>query len=408
MSDNGPLPAETIEALWRGAEALRQPLVAFTQRLIQSPSLPGEEAEVAGLVEEEMRVLGYDEAGIDQAGNAVGNIKATASPAAHSIMFNAHMDHVHEGDSDRWPFPPYLGTVHDGCIWGRGTADLKGSLACQVYSGALLKRLALPLRNDIYVVGVVQEEVGGLGSSALAEYLQTDYAVIGEPSHNTLALGHRGRFEIHINIVGKSVHASVPQTGINPLYTIARVLLGLRDLTFGPDPQHPGLGPTTIAPTLLSTDQSSPNVVPGECRLILDVRNTPADKPAAVLERVREVLIRSVLDGATAKAEVPVNTLTSYTGATLTSEIASAPFGIAPDDPLAQAAVSILRSALKRDVPTQLWRFATDAGHLTAKGIKVIGFGPGYEEVIHTVEERIPIDMMVEAVVGNAALALAL
>jgi acetylornithine deacetylase/succinyl-diaminopimelate desuccinylase-like protein len=120
------------------------------------------------------------------------------------------------------------------------------------------------------------------------------------------------------------------------------------------------------------------------------------------------VLERSLLDGATGKAEIPTTTLISYTGATLTGEIASDPFGIASDSDLAQAAVSILRSALRRDVPTQLWRFATDAGHLTAKGIEVIGFGPGHEELIHTVQERIPIDQMVEALVGNAALALAL
>jgi putative selenium metabolism hydrolase len=323
-------------------------------------------------------------------------------------MFNTHMDHVDEGDPERWPYPPYLGVVHNDEIWGRGTCDLKGSLACQTYTGALLKRAGQLLPNDVYVVGVVQEEVGGLGSAHLAGRLRTDYAIIGEPSHNTLALGHRGRFEVHVTITGKSVHASIPQLGINPLYSMAAFLLGLRDLTFEPDPQHPDLGPTTIAPSLFSSDQSSPNVVPGECRLILDIRNTPADTRPVVLERVRQLLARSLLDGAIGNAEIPTTTLTSYTGATLTGDIASDPFGIAPDNPLAQAAVSILRSTLRREVLTQLWRFATDAGHLTARGIEVIGFGPGHEEVIHTVEERIPIDQMVEALVGNAALALAL
>jgi acetylornithine deacetylase/succinyl-diaminopimelate desuccinylase-like protein len=55
-----------------------------------------------------------------------------------------------------------------------------------------------------------------------------------------------------------------------------------------------------------------------------------------------------------------------------------------------------------------MWRFATDAGYFVQKGAIVLGFGPGYEQVIHTVEEHISIPMMVEAVVGCAALALAL
>ena len=87
-------------------------------------------------------------------------------------MLNTHMDHVDVGDPARWPYPPYAATVVDGEIWGRGASDLKGPLACQVYAGALLKRSGLLLPNDVYVVGVVQEEVGGLGSSMLMDHLK--------------------------------------------------------------------------------------------------------------------------------------------------------------------------------------------------------------------------------------------
>ena len=170
------LPARTVGALWEAAEEYRQPLVSFAQRLIQTPSLSGEEREVANIVAREMEALDYDEVRIDEAGNVIGHIRASRQPgedtSRHSIMFNTHMDHVDVGDPSRWPFPPYSGTVHEHYIWGRGTSDLKGPLACQVYGGALLKKLELPLSNDVYVVGVVQEEVGGLGSSWLAEHLK--------------------------------------------------------------------------------------------------------------------------------------------------------------------------------------------------------------------------------------------
>lgn len=412
-ASNGPQPLspETIEALWMGAQDLTEPLVAFTRQLIHTPSLPGDERDVAALVAAEMQRLDYDSVSVDEAGNVIGHIRANAYPTQgqprRSIMFNTHMDHVDVGDVSRWPFPPYGGTLHEGEIWGRGASDLKGPLACQVYAGALLKRSGLPLPNDVYVTGVVQEEVGGLGSSMLAGHLRTDYAVVGEPSGNALALGHRGRVEMLVTVTGKSVHASVPESGINPLYSLAGFLAALKELRFEPDPANPGLGPTSVAPTLITTDQTSPNVVPGECRLVLDFRTTPLETSEVLLEWVQQLLNASLEPGATGTATIVPKSLRSYTGVNRTFDNTVPAFGISPQRPLVREAHAALKAALRREVPTRIWRFATDAGHFVNAGIEVIGFGPGLEEVIHTVDERIPVEMMVEAVVANAAIALA-
>jgi acetylornithine deacetylase/succinyl-diaminopimelate desuccinylase family protein len=384
-------------------------MVDFTQRLIQTPSLPGQEGAIAQVVVAEMEALGYDDMRIDEAGNVIGLIKATTGGTgpAKSLMFNTHLDHVDVGDHSIWPYPPYDGVVSNGEIWGRGASDLKGSLACHVYAGALLKRAGLPLPNDVYVVGVVQEELGGAGSAVLAENLQVDYVVIGEPSYNKIALGHRGRIEIMATITGKSVHASVPNSGINPLYSMSRFLQAIEQMTFEVDPDNPDLGPTSIAPTLITTDQTSKNVVPGQCTVILDVRNSPVDDEERVLARVREVLQSSLQDGATGTADVPDTVLTTYTGITRVLH-GHGPFGASADNPFSREVLRIVGGALRREVPTQMWRFATDAGFFVHKGMKVIGFGPGYEHVIHTIDERISIDMMVEGMVACAALALEL
>lgn len=412
MIDNsdGVLPHGAKDALWSQSRQLREPMVAFLRKLVSTPSLPGQEGAVAEIVAREMRSLGYDDVSTDRAGNVIGLIKATSSNDARpkrSIMFNTHMDHVDVGDPAKWPFPPYEANIKDGEVWGRGTSDLKGSMASQVYAGALLKKSGLPLPNDVYVVGVVQEEVGGLGSSELASHLKTDYVIIGEPSDNHLALGHRGRTEIWVTISGKSVHASVPALGINPLYSLARFLVGLEELSFEADPQYPQLGPTTVAPTLISTDQTSANVVPGEVTLVLDFRNSPADKPDVLVQKVQEILDGALEEGATGVARVMPTTLTSYTGIQRTFSNAAPAFGVLPDSRLLAAAKAGLSEVLGRDARTRIWPFATDAGHLVAPGVDIIGFGPGRQEVIHTVNERISIDQMVEAMVANAAIALA-
>ena len=147
--------------------------------------------------------------------------------------------------------------------------------------------------------------------------------------------------------------------------------------------------------------------MPGEVGLTLDFRNSPVDVPV-VLERVRQMLKSALQGGATGVAEILPKPLVSYSGMAITLSNAAPAFGIAPDRPLVTGAQAALNSALRRTVPTKIWPFCTDAGHLVAANIEVIGFGPGHEEVIHTVNERISIEMMVEAMVANAALAIGL
>ena len=392
------------------AEAGREAMVAFARRLIATPSLSGQEGAVAALVEEEMTRLGFDDVWRDRAGNVVGRVRATAPAAggARRIMFNTHMDHVDVGDPARWPYPPYAATVADGAIWGRGASDLKGPLACQVHAVAALKRLARPLPNDCLVSAVVQEEVGGLGARELVKTVAADYCILGEPTANRITRGHRGRVEVQVTFAGRSVHASVPADGRNPLYSLGRFLQGLELLPMVSDPDHPGLGPSSVAPTLLYTDQTSSNVTPAEVTQHLDWRNVPAETADAILARVQALAQQSVQEGVSVRVEPLPRVLTSYTGVEAAIGAISLPFGVPEDHPLVTGAQQVLRAALGREVPVGLWRFATDGGYFVEAGTPCIGFSPAWEEVIHTVEERISIDLMVEAFAGYMALGLGL
>jgi acetylornithine deacetylase/succinyl-diaminopimelate desuccinylase-like protein len=73
---------------------------------------------------------------------------------------------------------------------------------------------------------------------------------------------------------------------------------------------------------------------------------------------------------------------------------------------VADGAQEVLAEALGREVQIGIWRFATDGGHLAAAGAAVLGFGPGDDALVHTVEERLDLDQLVESVVGYAALCL--
>jgi putative selenium metabolism hydrolase len=386
--------------LWHLAKAERKDLVAFARKLVQTPSMPGQEADVAALLQAEMKKLGFDRVWSDEAGNVIGWIKGDDGP---SLMLNGHMDHVDAGDFDRWPHPPFGGEIHDGELWGRGAADMKGALAAMIYVGSLVKKLGVSLPGDLYVSGVVQEEVGGLGARHLARALSVERAIIGEASSNHLRRGHRGRVELCACFEGQSVHASMPELGINPHFSMSRFLAGLRAMTMATDPDY---GASTVAPTRVVSEPMSANITPSTLQLVLDWRNIPGENPEEIVAKLEEVLAHSLEPGCQGRIEVATKDLVSFTGVQMTYPDTFPSFTTAADHPWLAKARSVLATALGRPVEVGTWRFATDGGHFATKGATALGFGPGDETLVHTVEERLPIQQLVESLVAYTALSL--
>lgn len=138
------------------SESMRDDVIAFAQKLIQTPSISGEEEALANLTVEKMKELGYDEVFIDDIGNVVGIIKGDGS--GPNVMYNSHMDHVDTGERSNWKYDPYGGEIADGYIHGRAASDVKSGMAAQIYAGGLLKKAGVKLKGDFIYTGVVQEE----------------------------------------------------------------------------------------------------------------------------------------------------------------------------------------------------------------------------------------------------------
>jgi succinyl-diaminopimelate desuccinylase len=383
----------------------QEQMISFCQRLVQTPSLPGEEGEVAGLLKAEMESLGYEEVWSDPWGNVVGLLRGQGRGRA--VMFNGDLDHVDPGHAEEWPYPPYAGEVHDGRVWGRGVADMKGPLAAMVHAVGTLARGGRRPPGDVYVAGVVQEEVGGLGTKKLVQTVTPDVAVVGEATNNQLARGHRGRIELVVRVRGRSVHASVPEQGVNPHAVLARFIQRLESLELRQDEIF---GRSSVAPTIYVADQRSSNVLPGEARLHLDWRNLPGEGPEEVLSQLRPVLKGCLGEVKGSQGEVTVHTreLRTYTGNTESFPDVFPSFGLAADHPLVLEGQRILEQALSRPVEVIIWRFATDGGHLMQAGVPTIGFGPAEASELHTVGESVPVEMLKEGMLGYAALALGL
>jgi succinyl-diaminopimelate desuccinylase len=378
----------------------RERLIDFAQRLVQTPSLPGQEGNVAALIRTEMERLGYDRVWVDEAGNVIGLVCGGEGP---TLMFNGHMDHVDAGDPAQWRYPPFGGETHQGHLWGRGTADMKGALAAMVYAGGILRVLDERLPGDLYVSAVVQEEIGGLGARHLSRTLPVQRAVVGEASANQLRRGHRGRVELCAHFEGRSVHASMPHLGVNPHGSMAEFVASLPSLQMASDPVY---GASTVAATRVTSEPDSTNVIPSALRLVLDWRNIPGEGPGEIVEMLDSLMASSVEPGCNGRIEVSSRELVTYTGMKMSYPDLFPSFTTAADDPWLLAARSALQDSLGRQVDIGTWRFATDGGHLAAAGATVIGFGAGEDAVVHTIEERVSLDELVESVAGYAALAL--
>jgi succinyl-diaminopimelate desuccinylase len=391
------------EALWRSTvEAAYPALEAFAQRLVQTPSLSGQEEEVARLVYAEMRALGYDEVWVDSVGNVWGKI---AGGDGAPLLFNTHMDIVDSGDVACWSRPPFGGEIADGFLWGRGSCDAKGCLAAQVYALGLLRRAGLRPAGDVYLSAVVWEETGGLGTAHLLQTFRPAVAVIGEPSGNTLRRGHRGRTEFVLTFRGRSAHASAPERGINPHYSVARFLLALRQVPSRPDPTF---GSNSVAPTLIYAEPNSSNVIPERVTVHLDWRTIPGETRQDAEAVLADLLRHTLEPGVQASVAVRRRDVRTYTGLERTMEYAMPGYCLAAADPLVLRARQLLEEALGHTVEVGVWTFSTDGGQISTAGAPCLGFGPGEEALAHVVDERLALAQLHEAVMGYMALAMGL
>lgn len=404
MSNHRGLDSKIAEAV----EHRRLELIRLTEKLVQTPSLSGDEGEIAALVSSQMKNLGFDHVRTDEVGNVLGSIDEVDDEGF--LLFNGHMDHVPAGDME----DPYSAEIMDGAafgvrgqtIVGRGTCDMKGALASMIVAGSVVRDLALPLKRGMTVACVVSEEASGLGSRFLAESgLRPSGLVIGECTGLDVALGHRGSVGISITTKGRSCHASVPELGVNALYRMIPILQSIR---FAEElPFHAVLGKSSMVATTVSVSPNVKNVVPNLCTVGLDVRNTPNFPPEEVLKTLRGIVEKTKAQDPEPFAEVKFTkrSLKSYTGHFMEFDAVTPAFYTQPGTRLAELTKQVTDRVLNRESKFKVWRFTTDAGFFASRGISTVGFGPGDERFVHSRTENVSIEDLIASAKVYAALA---
>jgi len=382
------------------AQSYEGEMVSFLRDLIAIPAESSHEKPVIERIHREMQKVGFDEIRTDPMGNLFGRIGS----GKKIIMMDSHTDAVGVGDPKEWAWDPYKGKVEDGFVYGRASSDQRGGMASLVYAGKIIKELGLLGDYALYVVGsVMEEDCDGLAWLYILKEdgIPVDCVVLTEPTNLQVYRGQRGRMEMEVHFRGRSCHASAPERGDNPIYKMTPLVreiealnTRLRDDAF--------LGKGTIAVTDIRSMSPSMCAVPGACSIHLDRRLTTGDTKESAIAEVK------ALPGAQgAEVEILNYEVPSYTGLLYPMEKYYPTWVLEETHPLVQAGVSAYAALHGRPPVVDKWTFSTNGvGSMGLMGVPTIGFGPGEEEVAHSVMERVPIRHLVEAAKFYAAFPL--
>ncbi len=386
---------------WQLTTQERTELLDFTQRLVRTPSLPGDEGAVAALIAEEMERLGFSGVQVDAAGNVLGSVGEEEGP---TLLFDSHMDTVEVAAPESWSVDPWAAELHQGRLYGLGSCDMKGGLAATLYGAAHLLNLGLSLPGRLLVAAVgLEEPAEGTCTRILFEEdgVQADWVVIAEPSNLQVIRAQRGHMEMNLTVLGRSAHSATPDLGENAIYAMARAIFGL-ELLSEQLAEDPFLGPGVLAVTDIRSHAVSRNAVPERCEIIIDRRLTLGETEAQALAEIQRIIAREGLD---AQISIIEEEILTYTGKAYHLHRVSPPWAFNAHHPLVEAT---LRAAHDVGLRPGLgkWLFATEGAYTAGvRQIPTIGFGPGNPNLAHTCDEYVELEQVYSAAAAYAALA---
>lgn len=226
---------------------------------------------------------------VDSGGNKA-NLYANVGPQDRGgVLLSGHTDVV-PVDGQKWSSDPFRLVERDRRLFARGSADMKGFIACALRAARLAseRNLRVPLQLALSY----DEEIGCVGVRSLIEDMATwahrpQYCIVGEPTLLRAAVGHKGNTAVTAMCRGHAAHSAAPARGVNAIYMAAKLIdrirarqseievSGAHDLLY--DVPH-----TTLHVGLIHGGTAL-NIVPTHCELKLEIRNLPQDDPTAVL-----------------------------------------------------------------------------------------------------------------------------
>ena len=261
-----------------------QEAIALLSDLIATPSISRQEKAAADLLEARMKDWGLL---VHREGNNLWTLSPDFDERRPTLLLKAHIDTVKPVTS--WTLDPFLPTCKDGRLYGLGANDCGGGLVSLLaaFRIATAKEKASSPYNLVFLASAEEEVSGADGISRVLPLLPpVDVALVGEPTGMQPAVAEKGLMVLDLTMRGRSGHAARSE-GVNAINKMLDDLLWLRSYRF--ERVSPLLGPTLMQVTMIQAG-SQHNVVPDECRAVVDIRTNELYTNEEVLQFLTEKL----------------------------------------------------------------------------------------------------------------------
>lgn len=288
--------ASTGSATVARDEIQRQTL-ELAKALIARPSITPDDAGCLDLLTARLRATRFTCERIDR--NGVRNLWAVHGTGAPVICLAGHVDVVPPGRVDAWTSDPFTAAERDGCLFGRGAADMKTSVAAMVTAAERIVDASPSHRGTLALLLTSDEEgVAVDGTAAVVRQLQErgtrlDACIVGEPTSvavlgDTLKNGRRGSLNGVLRIQGVQCHIAYPERGRNPIHQALPALTELAAIEW--DRGNEYFAPTSFQIAHVQAGAGAVNVIPGGLEVLFNFRFSTESNEAALRARVHTVL----------------------------------------------------------------------------------------------------------------------
>ncbi len=365
------------------AESRRDALVALLSDLVaaRTENPPGNEHLAAKVVAEFFHNCGIS-CKTYEAEPGRTNIIGIVGHGRPRVLIACHLDTVPAGEG--WETDPFLATVKEDLICGRGTCDNKGAMASMLMAGAFLKSIEEELRGEVWLAGVADEERGsrlGLGYLVREKVLDVDAALVPDiPEHMQLIdVAEKGVCWVELISYGKQAHGSRPEEGVNAIWNMTHLLSKLKETRL-PYTAHRHLSPPTLNLGQIEGG-SAPNMVAAICKASIDIRYLPGTSPEEIVNVVKAAVI-----------EAEKETGGRFELRTLMSQ---PPTEVGEDSAIIRALSEATKEVTGKAPHVGGMAGATVVKDLLAAGITAVGCGAGDPSAAHVANECVSISELV-------------
>ncbi len=316
------------------------------------------------------------------------NLFATIGPADRpGVMLSGHTDVV-PVDGQNWTVPAFTLTEQTGRLYGRGTADMKGFIACAL--SAALRATNMELHTPLHLALSYDEEIGCVGVRSLIDTLEKApvrplLCIVGEPTGMDVATGHKGKTAARCTCTGREGHSALAPLAVNAIHMGADFVGELRAeqdrlAQHGAQDEDYDIPYTTVHVGKMNAGVAL-NIVPNLCTLEFEIRNVAADDPATIMDRLRFAAgnIEKNARKIAPEAAVAIDVTNTYPGL---------------DVPRTSNAVTFVKSLTGADNTIKV-AFGTEGGLFNQRlAIPTVICGPGFMAQGHKPDEFVSVEQL--------------